>query len=129
MTFHRGSKVLINCKSSGNGRGGFYWGPGAKPEAVGCEAYDNAGPGFHIEGNVNFIEQLGLPQDTSPKELAGVLDALARFPAQERLARLLSSEFWKKVASGLVDATTVAANIVTLLSQPNLLAVIAHLAK
>lgn len=106
-----------NCVATDNGLDGYRIDARANVELEGSIASGNKGSGFNVSYSDWMVEN-GLPAETDPEELARLLSDLIRVevPKQEEIVK--SSSFFQKISKLTFDGSTLAANILTIASNP-----------
>lgn len=122
---------ISNTKFIGNGGSGVaVKGDGdadINMDIDGCHFSGNKKDGLSLGQNVSLIEELGLPEDTSARELADLLRVLAATPADQRQTAVESSNAFRRWVARGVNAISLGSNLVTIASQPNVSEIISQL--
>ena len=115
--------IIENCESNNNGRDGFR----IERDDVrisNCSARGNGGQGFNIIRSQSVLEQIGLPSDTDPREVAHLLTLLRTKPADQKQDFLENNGIFQHLKSFVMDTTTLAANLITISADPRINAIV-----
>jgi hypothetical protein len=119
--------TLIGCKSFGNGGDGLRIEGDVQANVIGFEAFNNGGQGINIIKHAGLLEQLGLPKETDPKELAELLTLLTNSPQAERARIVQSSGLFKTLVGLGMEGVTLLANLSTIAASPQAQTIISNL--
>lgn len=72
------------------------------------------GNGLVIDAGGGLIQQLGLPSDTSAAELGDLLRKLKSLPDSDQETALIQSSMFQRWRAGGLDASSILANILTI---------------
>jgi hypothetical protein len=117
---------IKNCSFTENGKNGMLVDSGFNidMEVEGSNFSNNGENGLHLKRDVSLIEQLGLPEDTNPRELAELLRALNEMHPARRQSAVESSGLVRRWAERGLNVASLGANIVTMAGGGNVLGLI-----
>lgn len=115
--------------STGNGGDGVRIEGDVDFEVGSLETSGNGGQGINVIKHAGVMQQLGLPKETDPKELAALLLALRNSAPEKQSAVVKGNSLFKKFSNGALNTTTLISNLINIASSPQGLQLIATLMK
>jgi len=120
---------IVGGNYSGNGRDGIRVTGEVDIEIINPNAENNGGQGLNIIQHSSIMQQLGLPEDTNPRELVNLLIAIRSAPENEKESVLKSSSLWGKFGTGALNTTTLISNLITIATNPQTIQAVMALLK
>lgn len=111
-------KIIGNI-AVGNGRNGISLNSGDDVELIGNIIKDSRYDAVRVYPQSSIMQQLGLPEDTDPRELAQLLDTLRNLPEGSRQAEVGRSGLFQRWATAGMNVISLGANLVTVAGAAN----------
>jgi hypothetical protein len=89
----------------------------------------NGGHGINVIKHAGIMQQFGLPKETDPKELCDLLTKLLSAQHQDKPSVIKESSLFSKFSIGALNTTTLISNLINISNNPQVLQIIATLAK
>ena len=125
-----GKITMTNVTSSNNGGDGVRIEGDIDVDIDGLVTEGNGGEGLNITQHQSVIEQLGLPKDTDPMLLAELLNKLQEPASNEQKETIIvRSRLGQFLREQGINITTIAANLLTIASNPSVQQLIQALSK
>jgi hypothetical protein len=124
-------KITGNIVSTGNGGDGIRieGDVDVDIQSDSINVSGNGGHGINVIKHTGLMQQFGLPKDTDPKELSSLLITLVGAHDRDKSSVIKKSSLFSKFSIGALNTTTLISNLINISNNPQVLQIIATLAK